>query len=59
MPLVLFESSTVVTQLLVICQVVEGGFADLAGIKVGDVITGATGIFDGMSNVLGKGIEEV
>lgn len=42
-----------------VSKVVEGGFADLAGIKAGDVIVGATGIFGGLTNVLGKGIEEV
>jgi C-terminal processing protease CtpA/Prc len=40
-------------------QIIPGGFADKAGIKVGDVIVGVTGIFGGLQSVLGKGIEEV
>lgn len=40
-------------------QVVAGGNAEKAGIKVGDVIVGVTGMFGGLQGVLGKGIEEV
>jgi S1-C subfamily serine protease len=40
-------------------QVVEGSFASQAGLKVGDVILAISGIFGGMNNVLGKGIDEV
>lgn len=42
-----------------VTQVVEGGFASQAGLKVGDVIVAVSGVFGGMSNVLGKGIDEV
>ena len=40
-------------------QIVDGGFASKAGMKVGDVIVAISGIFGGMNDVLGKGIEEV
>lgn len=37
----------------------DGGFAKNAGMKVGDVIVSVTGIFGGMHQVLGKGIDEL
>jgi C-terminal processing protease CtpA/Prc len=42
-----------------VIQVVEGGFASQAGIKVGDVIVAISGVFGGMNSVLGSGIDEV
>mmetsp|Transcript_22562 Transcript_22562/g.37320 ORF Transcript_22562/g.37320 Transcript_22562/m.37320 type:complete len:270 (+) Transcript_22562:120-929(+) len=42
-----------------VSKVVPGGNAAKAGIKVGDVIVGVTGIFGGLRSVLGKGIDEV
>ncbi len=40
-------------------QVTEGGFAEAAGIRVGDVITGLSGLFGDRTNVGGLGLELV
>ncbi|KAI2510188.1 hypothetical protein MHU86_4220 [Fragilaria crotonensis] len=42
-----------------VSKVVEGSFASQAGLKVGDVILAISGVFGGMNNVLGRGIDEV
>jgi hypothetical protein len=39
--------------------VAEGGLADKAGLKVGDVIVGISGIFGDLSSAVGVGIDEV
>jgi PDZ domain len=42
-----------------ISAVKEGGNADVAGVQVGDVIVGVTGLFGGMEDVTGLGLEKV
>jgi S1-C subfamily serine protease len=40
-------------------QITPEGNADKAGLQVGDVILEVSGIFGGMTNVLGEGINQV
>jgi hypothetical protein len=40
-------------------QVVQGGFAETAGLRVGDVLMGVTGIFGEMESVTGLGVDKV
>lgn len=42
-----------------VSKVVEGGYAEQAGIQVGDVIVGVTGIFGDFQDVRGLGIDEM
>ncbi len=42
-----------------VSKVVEGGSADNAGIKVGDVLVGVTGLFGEMTPVLKSGVEKM
>jgi len=57
---VLIESSQLLnTQLFFHLQVIEGGNAEKGGLEEGDVILEISSMFDGMENVLGKGIDAV
>jgi predicted metalloprotease with PDZ domain len=47
------------SQLVFVTKVVEGGCADQAGLEVGDVIVGVSGIFGDWTDTVGVGIEEV
>ena len=40
-------------------QIVDGGFAQAAGLMVGDVLLSVPGIFGDPTNVVGMGIEQV
>lgn len=42
-----------------VSKVVQGGNADKAGIKVGDVLVGVTGLFGDMTPVLKSGVEKM
>jgi C-terminal processing protease CtpA/Prc len=53
------ESMDVSEDYVFVSKVVRGGFADAAGLQVGDVIAGVTGNFGGMTPVLESGIEKM
>jgi len=42
-----------------ITKVVEGGFAEQAGLQVGDVVVGVTGFFGELSSTIGVGLDQV
>jgi len=42
-----------------ISKITEGSFAEEAGLKVGDVIIGVTGMFGGVANVMDSGVDHM
>jgi C-terminal processing protease CtpA/Prc len=53
------ESMDVSENYVFVSKVVRGGFADAAGLQVGDVIASVTGNFGGMTSVLESGVEKM
>ena len=53
------EESLALGAYVFVSKVVPDGNADMAGVKVGDVIVGATGLFGELEDVCGLGIEKV
>lgn len=54
------EESLANSQMVFISKIVDGGYADQAGIQVGDVLLGVTSLFgNDVSSVIGLGVEKV
>lgn len=53
------EESLADSNYVLVTGIVEGGYADKAGIKVGDVLVAITGLFGDLVPVLGLGVEKV
>jgi C-terminal processing protease CtpA/Prc len=53
------ESMDALENYVFVSKVIPGGFADHAGIHVGDVIVAVTGLFEDMTTVLESGVEKL
>jgi hypothetical protein len=53
------ESMDALENYVFVSKVIPGGFADLAGIHIGDVMVAVTGLFEDMTPVLESGVEKL
>jgi C-terminal processing protease CtpA/Prc len=53
------ESMDALENYVFVSKVIPGGFADHAGIQLGDVIVAVTGLFEDMTTVLESGVEKL
>ena len=53
------EESLADSNNVLVTRIVEGGYADEAGIKVGDVLVGMTGLFGELTPVIGLGVDKM
>ena len=53
------EESLADSKYVFVSRVEEGGLADQAGIQVGDVLVGVTGLFGDMTGSVGLGVEKM
>ncbi|CAB9520212.1 expressed unknown protein [Seminavis robusta] len=53
------EESLADSKLVFVTRVEDGGLAEKAGIRVGDVLVGVTGLFGDMTGTVGLGVEKI